>query len=108
MGAGLVGVDEVGEDGAPGGVVVAVDVRLGALDNLAVDNVADVAGLAKVVPGDDLDVRGEQVDGLLPAGVPELVAGEEPVLVVLWEFFEEEGKVRLFFLLSALPAWMKG
>lgn len=85
--AGLVGGGEVGEDGAEGRVVVALDVGVGAGDDLFTDDVADVAGLAEVVPGDDLDHVGEEVDGLLPAVVPEGVAGGEPVFAVLGEIY---------------------
>lgn len=83
--AGFVGLDEVGQDGAEGGVVVAVDVLVGALDDLLADNVGDVARLAKVVPGDDLDGAGEHVEDLLPSVVPEGLAGGVPVLAPLGE-----------------------
>lgn len=84
-GALLVSLDEVGQDGAEGGVVEALDVATGTGDDLLGGEVADVARLAEVVPGDDLDEVGEEVDGLLPAVVPQGVAAEEPVLVVLGE-----------------------
>jgi len=83
----LVLVDVVGEIIKPGimddgvGVPVSVgrDTRLvGALRT-------DEMAFAVVVPGYDFDEGGLEVNGLLPALVPEVAAAPEPVFVVLIE-----------------------
>ena len=51
----LVSLDEVRQDGAETGVIVAVDVLVGALHHLTWVRVADVARLAVVVPCSNLD-----------------------------------------------------
>ena len=74
--------EEVGE-AEPALVVEAVDPGVGTRRQLAVLR-ADVVGLAKVVPGDNLDERDLVAvrDHVFPAGDPEvLVAVEDEVLV---------------------------
>ena len=43
---------------------------------------ADIVTLAVVVPRDDLDVLGPYSEDIVPALVPQQVAGEDPVLAV--------------------------
>jgi hypothetical protein len=63
----------------------AVDEGLRGREDLVVDRVADVVRLAKVVPADDLDQVGLLVDYLVPAVVPQAIAGRVPVLVEVRE-----------------------
>lgn len=48
-----------------------IDVNLCTRNNLLGNNVSNVAGLAEIVPSDDLDGVGEDVEDLQPAVVPE-------------------------------------
>ena len=92
-GAGLVGLDVVGQVVEPGGVGDAVDVPGGAGGDAGrVDRVgADVVRLAPVVPRQDLDELGLQVAHLGPARVPQVVAAPQPVLAVLRQVAVEPG-----------------
>ena len=99
----LVCGDVLGKEVAPVVVGVLVDVAVGVGGDAGGTDGADVVGFAVVVPGDNLrggeqvgrmegdggtnlDKVGLDLEDLIPASRPEVVASQDPVLAPLWEF----------------------
>lgn len=66
-------------------MVESVDVDLGSCNDLGGHWLDYVARFAKVVPGDDLHIVGQDLQDLLPTGEPEGIAARVPVLAILRE-----------------------
>ena len=61
-------------------MLIPIDINLCTANNLRRNNVPNVARLAEIVPSNDLDGIGENVEDLEPAVIPEGFAGRVPVL----------------------------